>query len=108
MRRYLLFICYCLLVPSAMQAQLSQNPDKFLGNITTEWTYMDYEGFLFSDYWNQVTPENGSKWGIVEGTRGQYNWWNTDVAANYAKQHKFPFKFHTLVWGSQYPERRGW
>ena len=104
MRRYLLLICCCLLVPSAMQAQLSQNPDKFLGNITTEWTNMDYEGFVFSDYWNQVTPENGSKWGIVEGTRGQYNWWNTDVAANYAKQHKFPFKFHTLVWGSQYPD----
>lgn len=65
---------------------------------------MDYEGFKFSDYWNQVTPENATKWQSVEGTRGQYNWGGADIAANYASQHGFPFKFHTLVWGSQYPD----
>ena len=86
-------------------AQLSTNPDKFLGNITTGWPgSMDTDGFTFSEYWNQVTHENGTKWGTVEGTRGRYNWNAADVAANYAKQHGFPFKFHTLVWGSQYPQ----
>jgi GH35 family endo-1,4-beta-xylanase len=50
-------------------AQLSMNPDKFLGNITTDWPgSMNYDGFIYSDYWNQVTPENGTKWGTVEGT----------------------------------------
>ena len=98
-----LLLALTALLPLAMQAQLSSNPDKFLGNITTEWTYMDYDGYKFSDYWNQATPENGTKWGVVEGTRGSYNWWNADVAADYAKQHGFPFKFHTLVWGSQLP-----
>ena len=86
-------------------AQLSTNPDKFLGNITTGWNNdMDTDGFKFSDYWNQVTPENATKWGSVEGNRhGTYNWGGADKAYKYAKEHGFPFKFHTLVWGSQYP-----
>ena len=84
------------------QAQLSTNPDKFLGNITT-WNSMDTDGFIFADYWNQVTPENATKWQSVEGTRGKYKWGDADKAAKYAKEHGFPFKFHTLVWGSQYP-----
>ena len=51
----------CLLAPKGMQAQLSTNPDKFLGNITTDWPgSMNYDGFIYSDYWNQVTPENGT------------------------------------------------
>ena len=85
-------------------AQLSTNPDKFLGNITTGWPgSMDYNGFKFSEYWNQVTPENGTKWGTVEGTRNSYYWSGADPAFKYAKEHGFPFKFHCLVWGSQYP-----
>lgn len=87
------------------KAQLSTNPDKFLGNITTGWNSdMDTDGFVFADYWNQVTPENATKWGSVEGDRqGKFNWGGADKAAKYAKEHGFPFKFHTLVWGSQYP-----
>ena len=93
-----------LMLPAAVNAQLSQNKDKFLGNITTGWTNMDYEGFKYSDYWNQVTPENASKWDCVEGTKGSFQWYNCDIAYNYAKQKGFPFKFHCFVWGSQYPK----
>lgn len=86
------------------KAQLSTNPDKFLGNITTR-DNMDTDGFVFADYWNQVTPENATKWSSVEGNRhGTYNWSGADKAYKYAKEHGFPFKFHTLVWGSQYPD----
>ena len=100
--RSFLLLAVCLFaLPSA--AQLSTNPDKFLGNITTGNSEMDHDGFKFSDYWNQVTPENATKWGSVEGTRGVYNWGGADNAANYAKSHNFPFKFHTFIWGSQYP-----
>ena len=86
-------------------AQLSSNQDKFLGNITTGWPgSMDWDGFIYSDYWNQVTPENGSKWGTVQGGgRNSFNWTGADNAFRYAQQHGFPFKFHCLVWGSQYP-----
>jgi endo-1,4-beta-xylanase len=74
-------------------------PAKFVGNITTG-------GMVRSDfamYWNQITPENEGKWGSVEGTRNQMNWSGLDAAYNYAKEHGFPFKQHTFVWGNQQP-----
>ena len=91
------------LLPMKSNAQLSSNADKFLGNITTRYQ-MDAGGGVpkFYELWNQVTCENESKWGSVEGTRGSYNW-GCDNAFNYAKQHNFTYKFHALVWGSQYP-----
>ena len=96
------FIACCLSTGSA-QAQLSTNPDKFLGNITTSYN-VDAGGGVpaFYKLWNQITCENESKWASVEGTRGNFNW-GCDNAFNYAKNHNFPHKFHALVWGSQYP-----
>ena len=91
------------LSPGKVWAQLSSNPDKFLGNITT-WGQVDYGNEKFYQLWNQITPENESKWESVEGTRNSYNWSGCDRSYNYAKQHGFPFKFHALIWGSQYPK----
>ena len=87
-------------------AQLSSNPYKFLGNITTSYN-VDAGGGVpqFYKLWNQITCENESKWSSVEGSRGNFNWGGADNAFNYAKQHGFTHKFHALVWGSQYP---GW
>ena len=85
-----------------VHAQLSSNPDKFLGNITTRYN-VDYGKEPFYTLWNQITPENESKWESIEGSaRGRFNW-QSDAAYNYAKQHNFPFKFHTFIWGGQYP-----
>ena len=57
----------------------------------------------FYELWNQITCENESKWQSVEGNgRGVFNW-GCDNAFKYAKQHNFTYKFHALVWGSQYP-----
>ena len=84
-------------------AQLSSNPDKFLGNITTGWNNgMDTNGLIYHNLWNQVTPENASKWQSVEGTRNSFNW-GCDTPFNYAKKWGFTYKFHALVWGAQYP-----
>lgn len=84
-------------------AQLSSNPNKFLGNITT-YGSVDAGGGIPAYYklWNQITCENESKWSSVEGTKGSFNW-GCDRAFNYAKQHDFTYKFHALVWGAQYP-----
>ncbi len=90
------------LTPSMAQAQLSSNADKFLGNITTGGK-VDYGSTPFHSIWNQLTAENESKWQSVESTRGVYQWAGSDQAYNYAKKYGIPFKFHTLVWGSQYP-----
>ena len=82
-------------------AQLSSNKDKFLGNITTSYS-VDYGSEKYNTLWNQITCENETKWGSVEGSRrGSFSW--NDAAYNYARKNNFPFKFHTLVWGSQYP-----
>ena len=57
----------------------------------------------FANYWNQITPENGGKWGTVEGTRDVMNWAQADEAYALAKSRGFKFKWHTMVWGSQQP-----
>ena len=90
----------CILPASA---QLSTNPYKFLGNITTSYN-VDAGNPIPAYYtlWNQITCENESKWSSVEGNRGNFNW-GSDKAFNYAKQHNFTYKFHALVWGAQYP-----
>ena len=98
-----IFVCAAGLFAMNANAQLSTNPDKFLGNITTRYQ-MNAGGGVPEYYklWNQVTPENESKWGSVEGTRNSYNW-GSDTPFNYAKKYNFTYKFHALVWGAQYP-----
>ena len=101
---HLTMLAACLFTMKS-HAQLSSNPDKFLGNITTSYQ-VDYGNEKYYTLWNQITPENESKWSSIEGSRrGSFNWGGCDNAYNYAKNHNFPFKFHTLIWGSQYP---GW
>lgn len=97
--------CGMLMCSTAANAQLNSNPDKFLGNITTDWPgSMDYDGFKFSDYWDQVTPENSSKWGTIQGGGiNSFDWNGSDIAYNYAEKNNFPMKFHCLAWGSQFP-----
>lgn len=98
-----IFVCAAGLLTTAAHAQLSSNPDKFLGNITTRGQ-VEAGGGVASYYklWNQITCENESKWQSVEGTRGSFNW-GCDRAFNYANQHNFTYKFHAFVWGAQYP-----
>ena len=105
MKKKLLSLFIMLLSVVGTQAQVSQNPNKFLGNITTSYN-VDAGGGIPAYYklWNQITCENESKWASVEGSRGNFNW-SCDKAFNYAKQHGFTYKFHALVWGAQYP---GW
>jgi endo-1,4-beta-xylanase len=79
-------------------AQMANGQSKFVGNIMRSEVPDNYDS-----YWNQVTPENSGKWGVVEGTRDVMNWTDLDLAYNYAQQNNMPFKQHTLVWGAQAP-----
>lgn len=76
---------------------------KFVGNITVNGQVRSD----FGQYWNQITAENECKWQSIEGTRGQYNFTGCRNAYNWAKQNGGHFKFHALVWGSQYPSWLG-
>ncbi len=73
--------------------------DKYLGGAWSPGT----ASRSFANYWNQVTPENGGKWGTVEGTRDVMNWAQADEAYALARANGYPFKWHTFVWGNQQP-----
>lgn len=103
MRKKLQLALIALLVSIGAKAQLASNPDKFLGNITTSGQ-VDFGAESFYTLWNQITCENETKWESVEGNNNSFNWGGADRAYNYAKNHNFPFKFHALIWGSQYPK----
>jgi len=80
-------------------APLANGASKFLGNITTNGQVRSD----FGTYWNQITAENECKWGSIEGREGTYNFTGCKNAYNWAKNNGGRFKFHALVWGSQYP-----
>ena len=65
--------------------------------------YSTAQATYFGVYWDGATPENGGKWGSVEGTRGTYNWAEADAAYAQAVAGGGPFRFHTLIWGAQQP-----
>jgi endo-1,4-beta-xylanase len=75
----------------------------FVGNITTR-NSIDTDGFEYSTYWDQITPENAGKWGNVQSNASSaYNWETLDAIYDYAQQNGIIFKEHAFVWGSQQP-----
>ncbi len=113
--RLLSFAAGLILSSNIATAQLAKdNPCKFLGNITTtfDWSTGEecdwkHEGcnLIFSDYWNQITCENATKWGSVHTGWGKFNWSSPNKTFKYCQDHGIIFKFHALIWGSQHP---GW
>lgn len=73
--------------------------EKYLGGAWSPGT----ASLNFANYWNQVTAENGGKWGTAEPQRDVFNWAQSDEAYALAKANGFPFKWHTLIWGNQQP-----
>ncbi len=108
MKKVLFSVAATLLFMGQANAQLAKgNPCKFLGNITTR-------GSIPNDYgtmWDQLTPENETKWGSiankevqsVEQALSSWNWRSAESEYNWCKQHGVQFKFHCLLWTSQYP-----
>ena len=92
-----------LAAPSFAGPGLADGFAKFVGNITTRGQVRSD----FGTYWNQITAENECKWASIEGSRGNYNFSGCDAAYNWAKKNGGHFKFHALVWGSQYPNWLG-
>ncbi len=86
--------------PEIVLEPMARGKAKWMGNV-----YSNSQATRFTEYWNQVTPENAGKWGSVEGTRDQMNWGGLDAAYALAKDNGFPFRFHVLIWGNQQP---GW
>jgi endo-1,4-beta-xylanase len=73
---------------------LAYGLDKFLGCGYGPDSIRDFAG-----YWNQVTPGNAGKWGLVEGTRDNMSWTDLDEAYKVAMDSNYVFKHHVLVKG---------
>ena len=73
---------------------------KYLGNIAKHGLSLPAS---FDTYWDQITPENSGKWGLVESTPDMMDWSSLDTIYHYAKARGYPFKQHTFVWGNQQP-----
>ena len=73
--------------------------DKWLGSVNV------FTNPMFTQLFNQVTPENAGKWGVAAGTTrtAAMRWGQLDAAYNFATANGFPFNFHVLVWGNQQP-----
>ncbi len=88
-------LCACIInssLPLTADAAMATGKPKFVGNI---W----YDGSVpskFGDYWNQLTPENATKWGSCEPQQGVYNFSQAKAMYNYCKTNKIPFKL-TLI-----------
>jgi endo-1,4-beta-xylanase len=92
------------LIPATAAAQSGPGfplfgKDKFLGSVN-ELTQP-----LFTQYFNEVTPENAGKWGSAAGTTrtAAMRWTALDQAYTFAKSNGYKFNFHILVWGNQQP-----
>ena len=97
----LILVGVMLILPARnLFSQMAVGKGKFLGNV---WGTFGTPPLQYDQYWNQITPENASKWGSVEGTRNSYNWARIDEIYTYAVEKYYPFKFHTLIWGQQAP-----
>lgn len=113
MKKVLFSIVASLLLIGQAQAQLAKdNKCKFLGNITTRGQIQPNVGGLkYETLWDQLTCENESKWGTIvnctvssaeEGVK-KWNWNSSDAHYKWCKQNGVLFKFHCLVWTSQFP-----
>src|SRR3954466_10392701 len=73
--------------------------DKWLGSVN------DFTRPSFTQWFNEVTPENAGKWGSAAGTTrtAAMRWTALDQAYNFAKTNGFKFNFHVLLWGNQQP-----
>lgn len=93
-------------------AQLNKSSCKFLGNITTgNRIQPGVSNLKYEEMWDQLTCENETKWGVIvkskvsSGQEGVQKWdWSTaDAHYKWCKDNGVMFKFHCLVWTSQFP-----
>ena len=111
-RRFISLIALALMGIGIANAQLNKNSCKFLGNITTRGQVQPNVGGLkYEALWDQLTCENESKWGEIvnckvssaqEGIQ-KWKWSSCDSHYKWCKQNNVLFKFHCLVWTSQFP-----
>ena len=111
-KKFITLIASVLMGVGIADAQLNKNSCKFLGNITTRSQIQPNAGSLrYEDLWDQLTCENESKWGSIVNCKvssaqdgvDKWNWKSCDAHYKWCKENGVLFKFHCLVWTSQFP-----
>jgi endo-1,4-beta-xylanase len=59
---------------------------------------------ILAEQFSVVTPGNEMKWGVVEPTRGVFDWSGADRLVAFAEQHGQLVRGHTLLWHNQLPD----
>jgi endo-1,4-beta-xylanase len=59
---------------------------------------------ILAEQFSVVTPGNEMKWGVVEPTRGAFDWSGADRLVAFAEQHGQLVRGHTLLWHNQLPD----
>ncbi len=111
-KKLITLVAASLLGIGIADAQINKNTCKFLGNITTRGQIQpNVSGLKYEDMWDQLTCENETKWGEIvnctvssaeEGIQ-KWRWSSADSHYKWCKQNNVLFKFHCLVWTSQFP-----
>ena len=111
-KNFITLVAAMLMGIGIADAQLNKSTCKFLGKITTRGQIQPNAGGLkYEDLWDQLTCENESKWGEIvnckvssaqEGIQ-KWKWSSCDSHYKWCKQNNVLFKFHCLVWTSQFP-----
>lgn len=111
-KKFITLFTVALMGIGIANAQLNKSSCKFLGNITTRGQIQPNVGGLkYEAMWDQLTCENETKWGSIvnckvnsaqEGIQ-KWNWRSADSHYNWCKQNGVLFKFHALLWTSQWP-----
>jgi endo-1,4-beta-xylanase len=86
--------------PAAAQSSFPINGKaKWVGGVN------EFTRPLFTQYFNEITPENAGKWGSAAGTTrtAPMRWTALDQAYTLAQTAGMKFNFHILVWGNQQP-----
>ncbi|GAA0725977.1 hypothetical protein GCM10009430_32430 [Aquimarina litoralis] len=83
-------------------SQILENEEKFIGNILRGYANNGMEDdSYFKNFWNQATPENAGKHGLVEIERDKYDWTTLDEIYNYCISNNIPFKQHAFLFWSE-------
>jgi endo-1,4-beta-xylanase len=59
---------------------------------------------LVGSQFSTVTAENVMKWGLLEPTRGTYDWKAADKLVDFARRYNQRVRGHVLVWQNQLPK----
>ncbi|MGF1478084.1 MAG: endo-1,4-beta-xylanase [Cyanophyceae cyanobacterium] len=83
------------------ERSVSRTNEKFLGNVVGIRDTVPEE---FTQYWNQLTPENNGKWQLVEPERDRMDWTKLDIFYEFSLSNNVIFKWHTPIWWHNPPK----